>query len=156
MDHFLIDSIDTEILKILQFDGRITQRELGHRIGLSPNAAGARMQRLVGAGVITGFQAKVNQNLLGRSIEVVIDVSCAPGPALDHLRKLINGDERVVDYKRLGGPVDMRIDAWVKDTADLESLIDDLRAVDGVTGTVCSVVLEHPPAGMAADRSLYD
>ncbi|MBT6446206.1 MAG: AsnC family transcriptional regulator, partial [Acidimicrobiaceae bacterium] len=42
-----MDTIDELILRHLTRDGRATHRELGQAAGLSPNAAGARLARLV-------------------------------------------------------------------------------------------------------------
>ena len=55
-----MNEIDSEILKILREDGRISWRDLGAAVGLSANAAADRVRRLRHAGVITGFTALVD------------------------------------------------------------------------------------------------
>ena len=49
-----MNEIDSEILKLLRDDGRISWRDLGAAVGLSANAASDRVRRLRQAGVITG------------------------------------------------------------------------------------------------------
>ncbi|NCZ93800.1 MAG: AsnC family transcriptional regulator, partial [Actinobacteria bacterium] len=46
-----MDSVDREILGILQSDGRISWQMLGDRVHLSPNAAAERVRRLMREGV---------------------------------------------------------------------------------------------------------
>ena len=62
-----IDEVDTAILRELRKDGRMSFRELGGRIGLSPTAAAAQVDRLVDDGVIAGFAARVNHAARVRS-----------------------------------------------------------------------------------------
>ena len=40
-----MNQLDREILEILQSEGRMSYRELGERVRLSPNAAADRMRR---------------------------------------------------------------------------------------------------------------
>ncbi len=139
----VIDSIDAEILKILRADGRITQRELGAKVGLSPNAAGARVQRLVDRGVITGFHASVDHGLLGRPIEVVIDIRLADGYDFEGLRKIAIADERIVGCDLLAGPIDVRLSGRLSDTDDVKDLLQSIRDVPNVANTECRIVLDH-------------
>ncbi len=56
----MLDDIDRSILRHITSNGRATHRELGKAVGLSPNAAGARLARLVDQGVIRGFEAIID------------------------------------------------------------------------------------------------
>ena len=72
-----MNEIDSEILKILREDGRISWRELGAAVGLSANAAADRVRRLRRAGVITGFTALVDPGAGGRKLEALVGVTVA-------------------------------------------------------------------------------
>ncbi|UPO76585.1 AsnC family transcriptional regulator [Arthrobacter sp. Helios] len=52
-----MDDTDSNILSILQSEARITYSELGRRVGLSTNAAAARVRRLEASGIILGYRA---------------------------------------------------------------------------------------------------
>ena len=60
------DPIDSEILRLLREDGRLSWRDLGAAVGLSANAAADRVRRLRQAGVITGFVALIDPAAGGR------------------------------------------------------------------------------------------
>ncbi|HEX7944200.1 MAG TPA: winged helix-turn-helix transcriptional regulator, partial [Phenylobacterium sp.] len=47
-----MDAIDSNILRHLQRDGRVTNLQLAERVGLSPSACLRRVQALEAAGVI--------------------------------------------------------------------------------------------------------
>lgn len=139
----LIDEIDREILRLVQVDGRMTQRELGSEVGLSANAAGARLQRLVDKGVITGFVAKIDHAALGRPMEASIDVWINEDRSRDSLLELMKTDERVVECFHLTGPLDFRIRARVATAEDLNDLLTTMRTKAGVRQTDSRLVLEQ-------------
>lgn len=69
-----IDQIDKKILRELSQDGRISNLELADRVGLSPSACLRRVQELERSGVITGYRARLNGEMLGRGFVAVVTV----------------------------------------------------------------------------------
>ena len=64
-----IDEIDRKILLMLQRDGRMSLTELARRIGgLTKVAVSYRVKRLQRIGIIEGFHARLNPQLLGEGI----------------------------------------------------------------------------------------
>ena len=59
-----MDAIDARIIRALQRDGRLTNLELAEEVGLSPSPCLRRVRNLEAAGVIQGYTALVDQNLL--------------------------------------------------------------------------------------------
>lgn len=123
----------------------MTQRELGSEIGLSANAAGARLQRLVDKGVITRFVAKVDHTLLGRPIEASIDVWINEDRDREPFLSLMKSDDRVVECFHLTGPLDFRLRARVGSAEDLNDLLTTMRTEAGVRQTDSRLVLEQIP-----------
>lgn len=74
-----IDEIDRKILRALCADGRVSFRDLGQRIYLSPNATAERVRRLRSSGVIRGFHTSLDPASLGLSLEAYIDVELQRG-----------------------------------------------------------------------------
>lgn len=123
----------------------MTHRELGRAIGLSPNAAGARVQRLIDRGVITSFSIEIDHAKLGRSMEATIDVWLNDDREREPLMALVADDARVVECFHLTGPLDFRMRARVSSTDDLNNLLARLRDEGGVRQTDSRLVLEHLP-----------
>ncbi len=70
-----IDPIDRKILAELQDNGRITNIELSHRVGLTAPPCLRRVKALEDAGVITGYHADIDPAALGYAITVFAMVS---------------------------------------------------------------------------------
>lgn len=136
-----MDQIDSEILGLLQVDGRLTQREIGQKVGLSPNAAGARVARLFERGIISGIHAKVDHRKLGRNIEASIDVWRDDRTDASGLMNVIK-DDRITECFHLTGPVDFRIRAVVSGTDDLNELLNRLKHEAGIRQTDSRLILE--------------
>jgi len=141
----VIDDLDREILGALQSNGRLTQRELGRKVGLSANAAGARVQRLVDRGIIRGFQARVDHAALGRPMEASIDVWQKDDHDRTAFIDLVADDDRIVECFHLTGPLDFRIRARVASTEDLNDLLGRMHQEGGVRTTDSRLVLEQIP-----------
>jgi len=72
-----LDAIDLHLLRILQSDGRITNLALAAAVGLSSASTHERVKRLVREGVILGFGARLNPNLLEAGMLVFAEVRLA-------------------------------------------------------------------------------
>ncbi|MCB2069136.1 MAG: winged helix-turn-helix transcriptional regulator, partial [Ottowia sp.] len=55
-----IDRIDRRILDVLQRQGRLPMTELAQEVGLSTSPVTERVRRMERAGIITGYQARVD------------------------------------------------------------------------------------------------
>ncbi|WP_417227738.1 Lrp/AsnC family transcriptional regulator [Amphritea sp.] len=71
---FDLDRTDRRILNILQRDSRTSNQALAEQIGLSPPACLRRVRRLREAGVIMAEVALINPRLVGRYINVIVEV----------------------------------------------------------------------------------
>ena len=63
--HGEIDQLDRRIIAALRTDGRLTITDLAARVGLSKTPCQIRLKRLIEAGVILGFRARINPQRLG-------------------------------------------------------------------------------------------
>jgi DNA-binding Lrp family transcriptional regulator len=72
------DSVDVAILRILQTDGRIANKELAAAVGVAPSTCLDRVARLRRAGVITGYAAEVDAGAVGRSVDALLAVQVQP------------------------------------------------------------------------------
>lgn len=69
-----LDDLDRRILSVLATDGRISMTALGQRVGLSKTPVTARVRRLEGMGVITGYRAELSARKLGREHVAFLEV----------------------------------------------------------------------------------
>lgn len=72
--HSDLDRFDRAILGVLSTDGRISITDLAQRIGLSKTPTQARVRRLEGDGVITGYRAMLDPIRIGRDHVAFVEV----------------------------------------------------------------------------------
>ena len=82
----VVDQTDSEILRLLREDGRLSWRDLGAAVGLSANAAADRVRRLRNDGVIRGFVALIDPAAGGRNLEALVGITLSPGVDSDSSR----------------------------------------------------------------------
>lgn len=69
-----IDAFDIAILRILQMDNKIPQREIANSVNLSPAAVQRRISGLEAAGIIKANVAVLNSDAIAASITIVVEV----------------------------------------------------------------------------------
>lgn len=141
----MIDPVDRHIIRVLQRDGRLSFREVGAEVGLSPNATGVRVGRLIDEGVITGIHAQVDHAKLGRPIEASVDcwLEDRDPEHWDHFVEHVLSDERIIDAVHLTGKVDYRLRVVVGSPTELDELLGALRTDAGIGETDTRLILRR-------------
>ena len=142
-----MDRTDSEILRVLGEDGRLSWRDLGAAVGLSANAAAERVRRLRAAGVITGFVALVDPAAGGRTLQALVGVTLSPGTDSDGFAAQVARLEQVIEVLHLTGAPDYQLRVACRDTAELDALLRTLRLRHGAADTDTTIILRSgPPA----------
>lgn len=141
-----LDELDRQLLALLVADGRRSYADLARDTGLSTSAVHQRVRRLEQRGAVSGYAARVDPGTAGLPLSAFISIQpidpAAPDDAPDRLRHLtaleachsVAGDESYILQVR------------VADTAELEQLLQEVRAAAGVS-TRTTVVLSTPWEG---------
>lgn len=77
MENVKLDRTDLLILRTMQENGRVTNVELAHQIGISPPPCFRRVKRLEKEGYIKGYHAEIALEKIGYGMTVFIHVSLA-------------------------------------------------------------------------------
>ncbi len=80
---FELDNYDLKIIALLQNNARSSYTEISRQVHLTAPAVTERVRRLEEAGVITGYQTRVNLRALGYSFEAFINIVVDSHAALD-------------------------------------------------------------------------
>jgi Lrp/AsnC family leucine-responsive transcriptional regulator len=72
----VLDAKDEQILELLSKDARLSYSTLANHVGLSSPAVKERILKMEDAGVITGYEVKINKQALGKHISayILVDV----------------------------------------------------------------------------------
>src|SRR3954471_8279429 len=142
----VVDETDSEILRLLREDGRLSWRDLGAAVGLSANAAADRVRRLRHDGVIRGFVALIDPAAGGRNLEALIGITLSPGVDSDQFAIEASKLSQVIEVLHLTGAPDYQLRVACRDTAELDTLLRVLRLRLGATDTETTIVLRTGPA----------
>ena len=138
-----LDETNRRLLAELQLDARLSLAELGRRVGLSAPAVAERLQRMELAGVIRGYEVRVDPRALGYALAAIIRVRPAPGQ-LVNVAEAARERPEVVECHRVTGDDCYLMKAYVRDVEHLEEAIDVFAAL-GQTTT--SIVQSSPVPG---------
>ncbi|MGI8974592.1 MAG: Lrp/AsnC family transcriptional regulator [Gaiella sp.] len=141
-----LDRIERELVRALQNNARISNKDLAAAVGLAPSTTLERVRRLRERGVIRGFHAIVDLALLGRPTQAMIAVRLRVhhrdeiGAFYDHV---LNLPETVALY-HVSGPDDYLVHVAVPDTDRLRTFVlDDLTGRPEVDHVETRVIFEY-------------
>jgi Lrp/AsnC family leucine-responsive transcriptional regulator len=140
-----MDDVDSEILRLLREDGRLSWRDLGAAVGLSANAAAERVRRLRKAGIITGFVALIDPAMGGRALEALVGITLRAGVDSDQFASEAAQLSPVIEVLHLTGAPDYQLRVACRDTAELDALLRTLRNRHGAADTDTTIVLRSGP-----------
>jgi Lrp/AsnC family transcriptional regulator, leucine-responsive regulatory protein len=136
-----LDPIDHRILRELRRDARISWRELGDVVHMSPTSAADRVRRMERDGVIEGYTVRVDPDALGRTVRAVVDVSLAAGDQVDAFEHRLAQRDEVVFAAYVTGTADYSINVECVGADGLDAFVRWLRADVGVARTETKLLL---------------
>jgi DNA-binding Lrp family transcriptional regulator len=137
-----MDDIDVRILDALRADGRASITAVAEAAHVSRANAYARVSRLVADGVITGFTAKVDPRLSGRTSSAYVTMRVEQA-AWHELRDRLAAIPEVEHYALVGGDYDVILLVRARDNEDLRRVVlEELTSIPFVRDTKTSLVFE--------------
>jgi Lrp/AsnC family transcriptional regulator, leucine-responsive regulatory protein len=136
-----LDTVDREIIALLQENAKRTFADIGTHVGLSSTAVKRRVDRLESDGVIVGYGARIDPRALGEGIEALIEVYCADRIAPGDVGRSLAGMDQVISAFTVSGEADALVRARVESIADLEKFVERLRRDRNVLRTRTLIVL---------------
>ncbi|EKF17644.1 Lrp/AsnC family transcriptional regulator [Nitratireductor pacificus] len=122
------DQFDRRILRELQRDAGLSQRDLAEKVGLSQNACWRRLRALEERGVIRGRTLVLDRDKLGLGLTVFVLVKTRHHSAvwLQTFRQHVAGIPEIVDFFRIGGEYDYMMRIVTTDMASYDSVYQRL------------------------------
>src|SRR5471030_1152577 len=133
-----IDAIDRRILAILQENGRLSNQEIAERVNLSPSPCLRRIRRLEESGVIRGYVALLDPQLLGLDLLAYVNVRLEkrggtpvsagmknPPTHADGFREAVRAWQEVVACDAMTGDMDYLLRVQVEDMEHFSRFMQD-------------------------------
>jgi len=122
-DNGALDEINLRLLAELQNEARLSQAELGRRVGLSAPAVAERLARLEQTGTITGYRTDVDPRALGYALAAIIRMRPAPRQ-IPAVADVARDTSEVVECHRVTGEDCFYMKVHVRSVEHLEEVID--------------------------------
>jgi len=119
-----LDRTDFEILRLLQDNARLMNKELAEAVGLAPSSCHERVKRLWAEGIITGTQTQIDAARLGYGISAIIFVNISKDGqiAIDDLMDELIALPEVQSVHLVTGSYDLIVRVVARDTNHLKNL----------------------------------
>src|SRR5690606_7045381 len=123
-----LDAIDLKILAALQREGRMTKTALAEAVNLSPTPCWERLRRLEQAGIIAGYHARINLEMLTPATIVLVEVTLKRHRHADFVRfeGAVREIPEIVACYATGGGIDYMLKVVTRDVDSYQRLIDRL------------------------------
>lgn len=130
-----LDDLDRAIIAELAQDGRLSNTELAHRVGLTPAPCLRRVQRLERSGIIRGYHAVIDPKASGRGFEVIVSVDIAvnDGPTIEDFEAAATALPEVTEVRRMFGQPDYYLRVLVADPEEYEALTTKLSRLPALS-----------------------
>lgn len=140
MANGIVDDVDRALIAELQRDAGQAYALLGRAVGLSAGAAHDRVRKLRERGVIRRTTVEVDPAALGRGVLafVMVDSSAWMGEASESFAAIPEIQEAHV----IAGTASVLVKVRTASTEQLQDVLRRLYAIEGVSGTQATVVLE--------------
>ena len=133
----------------MQKNARISNTEIAKQVGISSPAVSERIKKMEDMGVISGYYAKVDHNLLGYGLRALITVRAFMGRLKPFLHKIESYNE-VVNCYRITGNENIVMEVVFENQQHLEKFIDELITYgETKTQIILSNVVTHNPIDKA-------
>ena len=139
-----LDDIDKQILRILQLEGRISNKELATRINLTTTPTLERVRRLEREGVIASYEAKVDPKAvnMGLNAFVTVTLNAHRLQMLDEFTSAVKAIPEILACYNTTGDGDFLLHIVANDVEDYEHLVrTKLATLPDVQRLYTSIVL---------------
>ncbi len=136
-----MDELDKKIIACLRENARMSASSIGQKVNLSVSAVIERIRRLEKSGVIRQYTALIDPAYMGRDICAFISVSLEHPKHNENFSKCVNENPHIEECHYVTGDFDFLVKVATDSTRSLESVLGEIKSIQGVSLTRTLVVL---------------
>ena len=131
---------DQQLLAVMRGNARASTTELAQILAVSRSTVQKRLERLENEGVIAGYTVQLSSVYLDQEIKAHVMITVSPRMTADIIKDMEKLDGVRAIYS-VSGPHDLIAEVAAMSVTDLDNMLDEIIAIDGVERTVSSVIL---------------
>lgn len=127
-----LDTIDLNILRHLQLDGRISKSDLADRVNLSKSACLERMKALERRNLIVGYHAAINVAMIAPFDIFLTEITLRSHRLhdFDRFERYVGKVDHISECYALGGGIDYILKIVSRDVGQYQALIERMLSDD--------------------------
>lgn len=126
-----VDRLDAALLALFAAEPRIGVLEASRRLAVARGTVQARLDRLAARGVVRGWGPDVDPAMLGYEVTafITLEISQRGHRSIETALEQI---PQVIEAHTITGAGDVLVRVVARNNADLQLVVDDVLAIDGV------------------------
>ena len=138
----MIDQTSLAILETLQSDARISNAEIGRRVGLAPSAVFERIKKLEERGAVRGYNANIDPAAVDLGLLAFVLVRADERGGAPRTEAALVAMAEVQEVHHVAGEDCFMLKVRARDTAALNDLLaNQIGALETVRSTKTTIVL---------------
>jgi DNA-binding Lrp family transcriptional regulator len=140
----VIDDLDAALIELLTAQPRVGVLEASRRLGVARGTVQARLDRLQGRGVITGYGPDIDPAAIGHAVTAFVTLELRQAGGHDLVADRLAQIPEILEAHTITGSGDMLCRVVAGTNADLQRVIDAIVDVTGVVRTSTVIALAAP------------
>ena len=136
-----MDQIDSKVIDIFASEPRLGVLEASRRLGIARGTVQARLDKLVAAGVITGWGPDLSPEAIGYPVTAFLTLEIRQGAGHDAVAEHLAGIPEVLEAYTITGAGDMWARVVARSNADLQRVIDLVLTEPGIDRSTTVIAL---------------
>ncbi|CAH2407197.1 Lrp/AsnC family transcriptional regulator [Mesorhizobium ventifaucium] len=136
----MLSNAEQALLSLLRANARASTAELARRLGVSRTTVQSRIERLEQRGIITGYGVRLSPDYEQGLVRAHVLLTVTPKFA-DKVVRSLQALPPVRTLHSVSGNFDMIVIVDAPSIKDLDTLLDEIGAMDGVERTSSSIIL---------------
>jgi DNA-binding Lrp family transcriptional regulator len=136
----VLSNAEQALLSLLRANARASTAELARRLGVSRTTVQSRIERLEQRGIIAGYGVRLSPDYEQGLVRAHVLLTVTPKLA-DKVVRSLQALPPVRTLHSVSGNFDMIVIVDAPSIRDLDTLLDEIGAMDGVERTSSSIIL---------------
>lgn len=139
-----LDTTDEQIIKLLQKNARLSNKQIAAEVGIAESTCSERMRKLHKKKIFFGFHAFVDSSKLGTNIEAMVAIKLNKNTKeeVENFKHSMSVLSEVVNVYHLAGQIDFLIYIAVRDRDHLRNFVMDHFTNDYVKSIETSLIYD--------------
>jgi DNA-binding Lrp family transcriptional regulator len=142
----ILDDLDATLIRLFAAEPRVGVLEASRRLGVARGTVQARLDKLTGAGVITGWGPDLSPEALGYPVTAFLTLEIRQGAGHASIARHLSGIPEVLEAFTITGAGDMWARVVARSNNDLQRVIDMVLSDAGIvrSSTVIALATQIP------------